>query len=78
MSVTSLYNGHFKIIEWKKIASSKTQTCVLHHTSPVSSYCATPYTKSQNENTGHKKQKKLDNVKIGNLKRKNRDHKKST
>jgi len=26
--------------------------------------------------TGHKKLKKLDNVKIGNLKRKNRDHKK--
>jgi len=26
--------------------------------------------------TGHKKLKNLDNVKIGNLKRKNRDHKK--
>jgi len=26
--------------------------------------------------TGHKKLKKLDNVKIGNLKRKNKDHKK--
>jgi len=26
--------------------------------------------------TGHKKLKKLDNVKIGNLKKKNRDHKK--
>jgi len=26
--------------------------------------------------TGHKKLKKLDNVKIGNLKRENRDHKK--
>jgi len=38
----------------------------------VNSCCATTYTKSHyNESiTGHKKIKKLDNVKIGNLKRK--------
>jgi len=39
----------------------------------------TPYTNTQNHYnesiTGHKKLKKLDNVKIGNLKKKNRDHK---
>jgi len=42
--------------------------------------CATTYTKNQDHHnesiTGHKKLKKLDNVKIGNLKRKNRDDKK--
>jgi len=46
----------------------------------VKSCCAATYTKSQNHYnesiTGHKKLKNLDNVKIGNLKRKNRDHKK--
>jgi len=36
----------------------------------VNGCCATTYI------TGHKKLKKLDNVKIGNLKGKNRDHKK--
>jgi len=43
----------------------------------VNSYCATTYTKANHYNesiTGHKKIK-LDNVKIGNLKRKKRDHK---
>jgi len=46
----------------------------------VNSCCATTYTKTQNHYnesiTGHKKLKKLDIVKIGNLKMKNRDHKK--
>jgi len=46
----------------------------------MNSCCGTTYTKSQKHNnesiTGHKKIKKLDIVKIGNLMRKNRDHKK--
>jgi len=46
----------------------------------VNSCCATTYTKSQNHYndsiTGRKKLKKLDKVKFGNLKKKNRDHKK--
>jgi len=46
----------------------------------VNSCCATTYTTTKNHYnesiTGHKKLKKLYNVKIGNLKRKNRDHKK--
>jgi len=64
----------------KKIASSGTQTRFFQYASPVSSCCATTYTKTQSHYnlsiTGHKKLKKLDNVKIGNLKKKNRDHKK--
>jgi len=46
----------------------------------VNSCCTTTYTTTQNyyneSITGHKKLKKLDNVKIGNLKKKNGDHKK--
>jgi len=45
----------------------------------VNSCCVTTYTTTQNHYnaiTGHKKLKKIDNVKIGNLKKKNRDHKK--
>jgi len=63
----------------KKIASSWTQTCGLL-TSPVSSCCVITYKKTQNHynvlTTGHKKIKKLDNVKIGNLNKKYWDHKK--
>ena len=46
----------------------------------MNSCCATTYTTTQNHHresiTGHKKLKKLDKVKIGNLKKKNREHKK--
>jgi len=74
------YTMHVKKLLNKKNASSGTWTRRLQHTSPVSSCCATTYTKIQNyynvSITGHKKLKKLDNVKIGNLKKKNRDHKK--
>jgi len=46
----------------------------------VNGCCATTYTTTQNHYnesiTGQEKLKKLDNVKIGNLKKKNRDHKK--
>jgi len=45
----------------------------LTHISSVNSCCATIYTTTQNHYnesiTGHKKLKKLDNVKIGNLKK---------
>jgi len=51
--------------------------------SSVNSCCTTTYTKTYNHHnvyyesiTGHKKLKKLDNVEIGNLIKKNRDHKK--
>jgi len=46
-----------------------TSTCICG----MNSYCATTYTTTQNHSnestTGHKKLKKLDNVKIGNLKK---------
>jgi len=52
----------------------------LTRISSVNSCCATVYTTTQNHYnesiTGHKKLKKLDNVKIRNIKKKNRDHKK--
>jgi len=58
----------------KEKASSGTQT----HISSANSCCATTNAKTQNHHyksiTGHKKLKKLDNVKIGNLKKKNKGH----
>jgi len=64
---------------WPKNASCGTWTHGLEPTSPVWT-AATTYTKTQNYYNvsiiEHKKLKKLNNVKIGNLKKKNRDHKK--
>jgi len=70
-----------KIIEQKNVSSFKWDSNLhISSVNSVNSCCATTYTKSQdhyNESiTGHKKLKKLDNVKIDNLKRKNRDHEK--
>jgi len=60
------------LLNEKKFASSGTLTCIFS----VNSCCATTYTKTQSHyNKSITKLKKLDNVKIGNLKRKNRDHK---
>jgi len=64
----------------KKLLQVGLEPADLKPMSPVSSYCAITYTKTWSHHnvsiTGHKKLKKLDNVKIGSLKRKNRDHKK--
>jgi len=74
ISQSLVFVTFIKIIEWKKFASHGTWTRI----SSVNSCCVTTYTKTQNSYnesiTGHKKPKKLDNVKIGNLK-KSRDHK---
>jgi len=63
----------------KKIASSGTRIRALQTAFPVTG-AVLPLTKNlkslQCIDNGHKKLKKLDNVKIVNLKRKNRDHKK--
>jgi len=68
-----------KTIEQKKLLEVGLKLTDLIHISSENSCCATTYTTTQNHYNvsinGHKKLKKLDNVKIGNLKKKNRDHK---
>jgi len=82
----SICHLHYTMHVWKNYwmkkmfqVSSGTRICASPEWT-LNSCCATTYTKSQNlyneSITGHKKLKKLDNVKIGNLKRKYRDCKK--
>jgi len=56
------------------------QLTVLNQHSSVNSWCVATYTTTKNHYieyiTGHKNPNNLDNIKIGDLKVKNRDHEK--